>query len=45
MCIKLKIEFQTGSDKYITGHVTYLESSVWGGGIHYTSQSVKTLLE
>ncbi len=32
MCIIVKIEFQTGSDKIVTGHVTYLESSIWGGG-------------
>ncbi len=28
--IKLNIEFQAGSDNNVTGHVTFLESSVWG---------------
>ncbi len=33
ICIKLIIEFPTGSDKNIKGHVTYLENSIlgWGG--------------
>ncbi len=35
MYIKLKLEFQTGSDKMFTGHVTHLESSVWG--VRHTS--------
>ncbi len=28
---KLKIKLQTGSNKNVTGHVTYLQSSMWGG--------------
>ncbi len=44
MCIKLKIELQTGSKKHITGHVKYLECSMCerregGGVVHHTSQS------
>ncbi len=44
ICIKLIIEFPTGSDKNIKGHVTYLENSIlgWGGeGIHHTFLTIK----
>ncbi len=35
MCITIKVEFQTGSDKIFTGHVTFLESSLWGSSSHF----------
>ncbi len=33
ICIKRKIEFQTGSNKNVTGHVTFYGAPyIWGGG-------------
>ncbi len=41
MHIKLEIEFQTASDKNVTGHVTYLESSIWGSSPHFPASQFK----
>ncbi len=39
MCIKLKREFLTGSDKNVTGHVTYIEMSLYWSSPHILSCS------
>ncbi len=38
MYIKLKMEPQTGSNKHVAGHVTYLKALC--GGIYHTPQTV-----